>query len=175
MLQEGAFWLKKAFKSPLALGLTASALGVAGMCSAIWVQHSLGMDPCPLCIFQRVAMIWAALAGLAGAVASRARWRWAARGLWAIGAAGAIVGMGMAARHMHVVWWPPEASCGPDLEYLMDAFPPTKWIPSVFAGEAECSAAGSELVAGLPIPIWAAVAFAAQAAALLRAWRLSRA
>lgn len=165
---------RNAADSPAGMGLLGSVIAAIGMGSALWIQHMLEMEPCPLCIFQRVAMIFAGLAGLSGALAWKAGSPKAARAAWAMGMAGAAIGVGMAARHMQVVWWPPEAGCGPDLEYLMEAFPPTKWIPSVFAGEAECSAAGNELVAGLPIPIWAGVAFALQAAVLARAWQLSK-
>jgi disulfide bond formation protein DsbB len=42
----------------------------------------------------------------------------------------------------------------------------------VFAGEAECAAAGKKPVLGLPIPIWSALAFLAMgAAAVAGAWR----
>lgn len=174
-LSEKAFAIwSNALDRPVGMGLLASMIGAIGMGSALWIQHMLKMEPCPLCIFQRVAMIFAGLAGLSGALAWTVGWPKVARAAWAVGVAGAVVGVGMAARHMQVVWWPPEAGCGPDLEYLMEAFPATKWIPSVFAGEAECSAAGNELVAGLPIPIWAGVAFMLQAAALGRAWLLAK-
>lgn len=171
--KASASW-RNALDTPVAMGLVAVLIAAVGMGSALWIQHALEMEPCPLCIFQRVAMIFAGLAGLCGALAWKGGCPRMARAAWAIGMAGAVIGVGMAARHMQVVWWPPEAGCGPDLEYLMEAFPPTKWVPSVFAGEAECSAAGSELVAGLPIPIWAGVAFLLQAAVLGRAWMLAK-
>lgn len=139
-----------------------AGLGVCGLLGALALQHVWKMEPCPLCVFQRVALILASLA----CAASAGFWRIAPR----LAAAGAVLavmlalgGAGLAGKHMHVMWVPQEVSCGPDLEYMMEAFPPTKWIPQVFSGSAECRAAAKELVLGAPIPVWSALLFLLQA------------
>ena len=150
-----------------------SMAGFASFAAALGFQHFMGLQPCPLCIFQRVAVLASSAALAASALASgwRPRWGYAMFGLCA---ALALAGLGMAAKHMHVMWFPQDVSCGPDLEYLLENFTLTKWLPQVFAGEAECSAAAKQLVLGLPIPVWSALLFLFQALASARAAWISR-
>lgn len=160
----------KAFASAISLevwGWSIAAGGIASFVCALLLQHVWGLQPCPLCIVQRVAILTVSAAAALGVLLSRSRPR-ASTWIFRLVALLALAAMGIALKHMHVMWFPQEVSCGPDLEYLMDMFPPAKWLPKVFAGDAECAAA-KELVLGLPIPIWSAIAFAAQACAALRA------
>jgi disulfide bond formation protein DsbB len=52
--------------------------------------------------------------------------------------------------------------CGAGLEYMIESFPPSKWLPKVFSGESECMQAAKHLILGAPIPVWAALGFVAQ-------------
>ena len=135
--------------------------------SALGIQHLMNLEPCPLCIFQRVAILSVAFFAAAAWIFD-GRWPKASRLFLALAIVSAAAGLALAARHMYVMWVPQEASCGPDLEYLMESFPPSKWLPKVFSGEAECAAAGKHLLLWLPIPVWAALGFAACIAGLVR-------
>ncbi|MDJ0740169.1 MAG: disulfide bond formation protein DsbB [Gammaproteobacteria bacterium] len=49
--------------------LAASALGLE--LAALWFQHGMGLDPCVMCIYERLALIGIVLAGLLGAIQPR--------------------------------------------------------------------------------------------------------
>ena len=164
-------WLAR--RTPSWLGMAAAIAGLASFAAALGLQHAMGLEPCPLCIFQRVAVLASSAAFLGASIALCKRRPWGAA-LLALGMAMALGGLALSIKHMHVMWVPQDVSCGPDLEYLMDAFPPTKWLPKVFAGEAECAAAARQLVVGLPIPVWSAVLFLLQIAMGWRAWAKRR-
>lgn len=155
--------------TPARACLAAALVGALAFAGALALQHIWKMEPCPLCIFQRVALLASSAAFALAAAAFKPRPR-AGRALAALAGLFAAAGFAIAAKHLHVTWFPQEISCGPDLEYLMDAFSPAQWIPKVFAGSAECAAAGKQLVLGLPIPAWTAALFAGQAASGAWAW-----
>lgn len=155
---------RRADLSAAGLAAMAALLGAGAFASALASQYFLGLEPCPLCVFQRVAMIATSLIGAAGAAAGFKGWRKATIALLGLALVCALVGLGISGRHMYVMWVPQEASCGPDLDYLMASFPPSKWLPKVFSGEAECAAAAGHLLLGLPVPVWAALVFCAQSA-----------
>lgn len=139
------------------------ALGFLGCvaCMAfvvLYIQHYLGLEPCPLCVAQRVAMIATALAFLAGAVhAPKGRGRWFYGGLAALtGAAGA----GIAARHVWLQGLPPDQvpACGPTLEYLMEMLPFLEVVKTLLRGDGNCAVIDWSLF-GLSLPAWSLVGF----------------
>ncbi len=124
---------------------------------ALYAEYELGMTPCPLCIFQRIAFLVMGLFFLLGALhAPRGNGRWVYTGLVLAGAAGGIV---TAARHLWLQTLPPDQvpSCGPGLGYMLDAFPFAKMLKLVFTGSGEC--AKVDPVLGLPMPAWSLLWF----------------
>ena len=99
-------------QSPRAvLGLIA-LVAVGLLAYGLYLQHGQGLEPCPMCIVQRYALVLVALlAGLAALVPSRGM---------ALGASGLVVlvagfGAFVAARQSFLQWYPPEVvSCGRD-------------------------------------------------------------
>ncbi len=143
------------------------------MAFALYLEHFRGLEPCPLCVFQRVAMIAAGLVFLAGAVhAPRAGGRWA----YAIAAAVAAgAGVGLAARHVWLQGLPPDQvpACGPTLDYLMDMLPFRDVVETVLKGDGECAKiTGSWL--GISIPGWTLLAFGGMTLYALAAPLLAR-
>ncbi|MGH8442445.1 MAG: disulfide bond formation protein B [Nevskiaceae bacterium] len=139
-----------------ALGFAACA---AGMAFVLYLEHFRGLEPCPMCVFQRVAMVAAGLVFLAGAIhAPRGAGRWAYSGLAAL-AAGA--GAGIAGRHVWLQSLPPDQvpACGPTLEYLMGMLPFTEVVRTVLRGDGNCALIDWSFL-GLSLPGWALVAFA---------------
>lgn len=132
---------------------------------ALYAEYGLGMYPCPLCIFQRVAFLVMALFFLVGGLhAPRQRGRW----IYAGGVlAGAVFGIGVAARHLWIQSLPADQvpSCGPPLDYMFSAFPFSKVLQLVFTGSGEC--AKVEPILGLPMPFWTLLGFV-----LLGAWAI---
>jgi disulfide bond formation protein DsbB len=158
--------------NPAAMAMLCAAAGMCAFAGALALQHGLGHEPCPLCIFQRVAVIASSGLALVAAAGLKFATKKTGLALTAVAILAALAGEGIAIRHMVVMWTPQEQSCGPDLAYLMDNFAPSRWLPKVFAGEAECAASAKDLVLGFPIPVWSAVLFAAQTIGLSMALAL---
>ena len=119
---------------------------------ALYAEYQLGMTPCPLCIFQRIAFIFMGVFFLLGALhAPRGNVRWIYTGLVLIGA---LFGLAVAGRHLWIQSLPVDQipACGPNLGYMMDAFPFAKVLKMVFTGSGEC--AKVEPILGLPMPFW---------------------
>jgi disulfide bond formation protein DsbB len=124
---------------------------------ALYAEYQLGMTPCPLCIFQRIAFVIMGLFFLLGALhAPRGNGRWVYTGLVL---AGAVGGAATASRHLWLQTLPPDQvpSCGPGLGYMLDAFPFAKMLKLVFTGSGEC--AKVEPILGLPMPAWSLLWF----------------
>jgi disulfide bond formation protein DsbB len=125
---------------------------------AYYLQFARGLEPCPLCIIQRLILAAAGLAFLAAAIHHPARvGAWIYGGLaFALAAAGTAV----AGRH---VWLQhtPEAerpSCGPGLDYLFSRFGPLGGLQRILRGSGECGAVDWTFL-GLSIPEWTLACF----------------
>ncbi len=115
------------------------ALACAGLLAfGLYLQHVVGLNPCPMCIVQRYAMIGLLLLGLAG-------W-WVRRAAVAIALALVTVlragfGAFVAARQSWRQWYPPEVvSCGRDFYGMIENFPIGRAIPMIFKGSGDCTA-----------------------------------
>jgi disulfide bond formation protein DsbB len=137
----------------------AGVVAVIGlMAYALYEQYVVGLDPCPLCIFQRVALIalgFVFLVAMLHSPASRA-----ARVYAVLGGATALTGAGISAWHLHIQSLPPDAvpSCGPGLAYILDAFPISQAIKMVFTGSGECAQVNWTFL-GLSMPGWVLIWF----------------
>jgi disulfide bond formation protein DsbB len=139
-------------------------MGAAFACCAgllgfgLYLQHALGLEPCPLCILQRYAFVAAGVVGLAAALHGP-RGRAGQRTYAALLAVTALAGLGVAARQ---VWLqhnpPPVAECGPGLEYMLEAFPLTQLLPALFQGSGDCAKVVWTFL-GLSIPEWSLACF----------------
>lgn len=143
------------FRSLSALGLLACA---GGMAFALYLQHVKGFEPCPMCIFQRIAMISAGLLFLFGALhGPRAGGRWT----WALLAAlAALIGAGISGRQVWLQSLPVDQvpACGPTLDYLMKIKPLLGVISYVLKGEGSCAKIDAQWL-GIALPEWTLFAF----------------
>tara|TARA_R110002096_G_scaffold130643_3_gene279895 strand:- start:22612 stop:23100 length:489 start_codon:yes stop_codon:yes gene_type:complete len=132
----------------------AGVLACAGMMAyALYSQHVLLLDPCPLCILQRIAVILLGLNFLLAAV----------HGPGTIGSriyAGitvlfAAAGVAVAGWHVHLQNLPADQvpSCGPGLEYMVDNFPLRDVMGMVLKGSGECAETVWQFL-GLSMPEW---------------------
>jgi len=143
-----------------AFDLAAAAACVLLLCYAYYLQYYRGLDPCPLCIFQRIAVFGLGLAFLIAALPPAA-WVVARRVATLLVVLAAAAGIGIAARHLYIQSLPPGSvpSCGAPLDHLWDILPVVEVLRKVFSGSGEC--AKVENVLGLSMPwwvlIWAAV------------------
>lgn len=113
-----------------------ACLGLLGF--GLYLQHVVGLEPCPMCIVQRYAMIaLAVVAAIAAALPGPRSHRWFGGLTLLIAAFGAFV----AARQSWLQWYPPEiATCGRDFYGMIENFPLQRAIPMIFKGSGDCSA-----------------------------------
>jgi protein dithiol:quinone oxidoreductase len=122
-----------------------------------YLQDVLGLTPCPMCILQRYAFWAIGLTALACAIHGPRRWGVKVYA-WMV-VVFAVLGGGTAIRHSYVQHFPPpNASCGTDLEFLINNFPLAQALPKMFSGSGECSAVQWTFL-WLSIPEWALVWF----------------
>ena len=146
-------------------------LCVALLGYALYVQYALYLDPCPLCIFQRVAFIVMGVFFLLGALHNPGR---AGRKIYAVlVGVGASAGIGVAGRHVWLQSLPADQvpACGPSLDYMLEAFPIGKTLQMVFTGSGECANADWHFL-GLAMPAWTLIMFVVLGlAALWAGWK----
>jgi disulfide bond formation protein DsbB len=122
---------------------------------AIYAEHMLELEPCPLCIFQRIALVALGVAFVLAAVLSvpRARAAGVVAVLLVMLAAGA--GAGVAGRHVYIQSQPAGSipACGATLDYMMDVFPVMYVLRKVLTGSGECSKIDWSFL-GLSMPGW---------------------
>lgn len=142
---------------------TLAVVSLALIGVALLLQHVVGLDPCPLCIFQRIAYFALALFALVAAwLSPRAASRWFG-GLVLLSA---LSGAGIAGRHVWLQMNPQGMSCGPGLQAMLDNFPLTDVLPKVFRGSGDCSESAWTLI-GLTIADWSLIWFVILSAATI--------
>ena len=137
------------------------SFGLIGV--GLLLQHVVGLDPCPLCIFQRMAYLAVALFALLAAWLSP---RAASRGFGVLVLAAALTGAGIAGRHVWLQMNPQSMSCGPGLQTMLELFPLTDVLPKVFRGSGDCAEASWTLL-GLTIAEWSLIWFVTLSVATL--------
>lgn len=137
------------------LGFVACAGLIA---SAYFLQLIKGVEPCPLCIMQRVAVFAAGMVFLAAALHHPGRI--GARIYGGVIAILSLTGAGVAGRHVWLQYMPAEKrpACGPGLEYLLGTFGPFEGLRRILHGSGECGAVDYTLL-GLSLPHWNVLAF----------------
>lgn len=142
-------------------------LACAGLLAyGYYLQYVQYLEPCPLCILQRVVFFVIGLLLLAGAVHHPGR-----RGYRIYGSLSALValaGIGIAARHLWLQSLPPDQvpACGPGLEYLVSNFPFTEAVAMIFRGSGSCAAVAWSFLE-LSMPAWTLVWYVLLAAGAL--------
>lgn len=135
------------------LNLAGFAACAALLGYALYAQFHLGLEPCPLCIFQRIGVLLLGLAFLVAAL-HHPRGRGAYGYALLIGVC-ALATAGVAARHLYVQSLPPGAlpSCGAPLSVLLKFTPLWQVIRKVLTGSGECGVVNWSFL-GLAMPGW---------------------
>lgn len=135
-----------------------SAGCVALLAFGLYLQHVVGLEPCPMCIVQRYVMVlivlWAAVFAAIPKV-------WAS----ATGLVGAVIlglgGAGVAARQSWMQWYPPQVqTCGLDFYDMVETLPMKRALPMIFRGGGDCTKIDWTFLGG-SIANWSFVAFTA--------------
>ena len=134
--------------------------------AALYFQFTGGLDPCPLCISQRIMVILVGCVMLAAVVHRPGRH--GTRVYAAAGFLAAIAGASVSARHVWLQHLPPEEvpSCGPGLGYMIENFPIGDTLKAMLSGTGDCAKVDWTLF-GLSMPAWVLLCFVGLAAVSL--------
>jgi disulfide bond formation protein DsbB len=126
---------------------------VALMAYALYAQYVLNLFPCPLCIFQRIAVISLGVIFLIAAIHNPGTLGARIYGVLLFLAAAA--GIGVSARHVWIQAQPAGSvpSCGAGLDYMLDIMPLSRVISKVLSGSGECAEINWRFL-GLSMPWW---------------------
>lgn len=149
-------WIQAVMRPRNAAGLV-FALCLGLLAFGLYLQHGLGLEPCPMCIVQRYALVLIAVCAVLAGLASRPILQHLAL---AAAVPLACFGAFVAARQSWLQWFPPESySCGRDFYGMIETFPLKRAIPMIFRGSGDCTKVDWTLL-GLSIANWSALAFA---------------
>ena len=140
--------------SPLHRGLLALALVGAMVGGAQFMEHVLGLDPCPLCLMQRLWTIFAGVAILLGLAHPRRN------GYPIVALVCAAIGAVFSLRQLWLQHLPADEvpACTPDMAYMIDAFPMSDILRAMTYGTGNCAQVTWSLL-GISIAGWALVGF----------------
>ena len=146
------------------------AFGCAALLGfGLYLQHVVGLEPCPMCIVQRYAMTVIGLLALLALLVRHARVQ---QLLVLLAVLMAGFGAFVAARQSWLQWYPPNIlSCGRDFYGMIESFPLQRAIPLIFRGSGDCTKIDWTFLGG-SIANWSFVAFIAMGLWLaLVVWR----
>ncbi len=141
------------------------------MAVALVMEHQMGLEPCPLCMTQRIFIMATGFAALLGFLHAT---------IWqpvkfynGLSLLTSITGGGFSIRQLYLQSLPPELapSCGPGLSYMLDNFPLADAIQLMLTGDGNCAEVVWTFM-GISIPGWTLVAFIGLAA--ISVWQLKR-
>lgn len=118
-----------------------------------YLQYGQGLEPCPMCVFQRIAFMVVAAVALAGALhgpgATGTRFYAALAGV------AALVGGAIAARQTWLQHLPEDQvpECGPGLDFMLEMYPFWDVVAQALKGTGECAEEGWVFL-GLSIAEW---------------------
>jgi disulfide bond formation protein DsbB len=135
-----------------------------------YFQLSLGLEPCPLCISQRLAIL---LTGIIFLIAVLHNPGSVGINCYAIlGAISALFGASISTRHVWLQHLPPELvpECSPGISFMLQNFPLFDTVKLMLNGTGDCAKIDWTLL-GFSMPAWTLVAFLSLAAlSVLQIW-----
>lgn len=129
------------------------------MAVALFMEHMMHLEPCPLCIFQRVAVISVGVIAFAAALHNPVGLGIRVYGCLVVLVA--LIGAGLSSRQLYLQSLPEDQvpACGPGLDYLLDVFPMQDVLRMVLEGDGSCAEVVWSFL-GISIPGWTLVGFA---------------
>ena len=123
---------------------------IALLGTAYYMEFALGLEPCAMCIIQRIAVALAGLAALIGLIHNRyPKIYFSLTALFSAGGAASAI------RHLYLQSLPADQvpTCGPDLSYLIDQSYFSDALRMMLIGDGNCAEVMWTL-AGISIPGW---------------------
>lgn len=126
---------------------------------ALYMEYGMGLEPCPLCMLQRMAFVGLGLVALLAALIGPSGWGVRLGG--ALMLIPALTGAGLAGRQLWLQSLPADRvpPCGPGYDYLRETFPLTEVIRLALEGSGDCAEVQWQFL-GLSIAGWSFVLFA---------------
>jgi len=133
--------------------LCAGLLGVA-----FYMEHVMGLEPCPLCWLQRFGFMAAGLVSLLGALHGPGNIGTRVYAFLMVVGSGA--GLAVAGRQLWLQSLPADQvpACGPSVDYMLDVLPWKEVLTTALRGTGDCAEVTWRFL-GLSIPGWTAVFF----------------
>jgi disulfide bond formation protein DsbB len=133
------------------LSMTGFITCVALLAAAYYFEFALEMEPCPLCIMQRVAILMVALGCLVSFFLTERPIALFITSGWTL--LSSFFGIYLTHHHNWLQNLPADQvpSCGPSLEYMLDAFPIMEVVTVLLRGNGNCAEV-SWSFAGLSMP-----------------------
>lgn len=150
-----------------------SFLVVASLFSfALYLQYVENLEPCPLCMSQRIALIAMGIMIICGLALpsmigtdgrlhrSHSNLAWLQVFVTVLALLFAAVGAALATRQLWLQSLPPELvpACGPGLNYMLEVFPMSEVLSMMLHGSGECAEVHWRFL-GLSIPGWTLIMF----------------
>jgi protein dithiol:quinone oxidoreductase len=125
--------------SPRLINVNLALMAVIAIGFAMYLEHQLGLHPCPLCMTQRVFIVLVGLVALLAAIQNPGLT--GRRVYAAICILAALTGGAVAARHVWLQHLPDELvpACGPSLEYMLETLPFSETLNIVLMGDGNCA------------------------------------
>ena len=142
---------------------------------AYYLQFFQGLEPCPLCVFQRVAVFALGVVFLLATLHDPGKT--GARIYGVLIDLVALAGIAVAARHIYIQSLPPGQvpSCGATLDYMLEIFSVAEVIRTVLTASGECGVVDWSFL-GLSMPWWVLISLAVLGSVGIFAnWALPRA
>lgn len=126
------------------------------LAAALYYQYVDNLEPCPLCIFQRLSFSILAILFLLAFLLNPINIGRKIFMLFML-LAGAF-GIAVAGRHLWLQSLPADQvpSCGPGLDYMVEVFPLSEVIGKVFSGSGECAEIDWTFLT-LSMPAWSLI------------------
>lgn len=134
-------------------------LGTVGlMACAFYFQFQEGLEPCPLCISQRLGVILVGLVLFIGSLHAVTTYR--VRIYASLGLLASLMGAAVSLRHLYIQHLPEDKvpACGPGLTYMLQYFPLGETVKAMLSGTGDCAHVDWTFL-GFSMPFWVLLAF----------------
>jgi disulfide bond formation protein DsbB len=145
-------WLRE---HRVAVNLAGAAICFGLYGYALYAQHVLDFEPCPLCMFQRFGIISLGVALVLSSGLALTGRRWAALTSVVLVALATVIAAGVAGRHVYVQAQPAGTyeSCGASLDWMLEINPLVEVVRKVMTAPGDCANVDWSFL-GLAMPAW---------------------
>jgi len=127
---------------------------------ALYMENVMGLEPCPLCMTQRLFFAMAGLIALAAFIHNPKELGKSIYGF--VCAAFSFGGGGFAIRQIYLQHLPADQvpACGPSLGYMIEVFPMSEVLAAMLSGDGNCAeVVWRDPVIEMNIPEWSLLGF----------------